>query len=52
MHRIPLTTHDNMMRFIKKLRNKKVFDQLIKKGAEKGDTIRLGKKEIEMEFLG
>ena len=52
MQRIPLTTHDNILRFVKKLRNMKAFDRLIDKGAMRGDIIKLGEKEIEMEFTG
>ncbi len=52
MQVIPLTTHDNIMRLMKKMRNKNIFNQMIKKGANKGDIVKLGEKQIEMEFMG
>ncbi|WP_215825823.1 GTPase ObgE [Spiroplasma endosymbiont of 'Nebria riversi'] len=46
-HKFPLTTHDNLLLFNQKLRDLGVFKILVKKGIQKGDTIKIFDYELQ-----
>ena len=49
INRIPLTTDENVVRFNQKIELDKIQDELIKKGAQIGDTLLIG-EDIEYEI--
>lgn len=46
----PITTHDNLLLFNEKLKKIGVYDQLRKRGAQKGDLVKVF--EYELEWMG
>lgn len=47
--KIPLVSYDNLLRFNNKLKNLGVWDDLIKKGIQPGDTVRIFEYEFEWD---
>ncbi|VEU78273.1 GTPase ObgE [Mycoplasmopsis columbinasalis] len=47
--KIPLNSYDNLLRFNNKLKNLGVWDDLLKKGIETGDTVRIFDYEFEWD---